>query len=49
MVIWVQRNGKPSRKQRKTEEIYMNENTTKRGEAENLELTDAQADRNDDI
>ena len=27
----------------------MNENTTKRGEAENLELTDAQADRNDDI
>ena len=27
----------------------MNENTTKRGEAENLELTDVQADRNDDI
>jgi len=27
----------------------MNENTTKCGEAENLELTDAQADRNDDI
>ena len=31
------------------EDIYMNENTKKCGAAEELELTDAQADRNDDI
>ena len=31
------------------EDIYMNKTTTKNGAAEELELTDAQADRNDEI